>query len=300
MKLPGEAGGNWSERQTKARTYVPRTIAIPVRSIRGRQAGGPPPTTTTYLLYFRGEFLIHSPSLIPDHSSSSVRARAELFHSSCQLRELEANVEPVKLRGSSAAQGEGCTRERVLMCADCATATQPRAHVPVPVPVPDRTSPGETEREEHACARARARTILSPDSSRHRVHTRREPASARVFSAAFWLLTRNSLIELCSPPTRRKRVTRARARAPKIRAGHTSWTSQLGLPRIRETREIQPRYIRMLEFPSVSGFGPRAFLVSMIYNPWRLMKNVRGHLPWIYRERIGSGLKNQCFYSRLK
>lgn len=23
MKLPGEAGGNWSERQTKARTYGP-------------------------------------------------------------------------------------------------------------------------------------------------------------------------------------------------------------------------------------------------------------------------------------
>lgn len=166
MKLPGEAGGNWSERQTKARTYG---HGLQLYSARvGRQAAHLLPT-----LFSRR---ISDPFAIvnPDHSSSS--ARAGLFHSSCQLRELEANVEPVKLRGCSAAQGEGCTRERVLVCGlrDCETAKLRRnpAHpipIPIPVPVPgpvhvpmpDRISP----RREREKERDR---ILSSDFSRLR------------------------------------------------------------------------------------------------------------------------------------
>lgn len=144
MKLPGEAGGNWSERQTKARTYG-HGLQLYSAAV-GRRVG--------YLLPTLFSRRISDPFAIvnPGHSSSS--ARAELFHSSCQLRELQANVEPVKLRGSSAAQGEGCTRERVLVCRlYCTTATQPRAPVPnpipvlvlvpvvpIPIPVPDRIS----------------------------------------------------------------------------------------------------------------------------------------------------------------
>lgn len=146
MKLPGEAGGNWSERQTKARTYG-HGLQLHSAAV-GRRVGHLLPT-----LFSRR---ISDPFAIvnPGHSSSS--ARAELFHSSCQLRELEANVEPVKLRGSSAAQGEGCTRERVLVCRlrDCdatpRTVLNPvlvpvpvpvLVPVPVSIPVPDRISP---------------------------------------------------------------------------------------------------------------------------------------------------------------
>ena len=69
MKLPGEAGGNWSERQTKARTYGP-----------GLYTYTTPPTQLPTLFSRR----ISDPFAIvnPDHSSSS----AGLFHSSCQLR----------------------------------------------------------------------------------------------------------------------------------------------------------------------------------------------------------------------
>lgn len=119
MKLPGEAGGNWSERQTKARTYG-HGLQLHSAAV-GRRVGHLLPT-----LFSRR---ISDPFAIvnPGHSSSS--ARAELFHSSCQLRELEANVEPVKLRGSSAAQGEGCTRERVLVCRlrDCDATPRTRS-----------------------------------------------------------------------------------------------------------------------------------------------------------------------------
>ena len=86
MKLPGEAGGNWSERQTKARTYGSGLYTYTAR----RQPG--------YLLYFRGEFLIHSPSLIP---TTRPRPRGSFIRPANY--ELQANVEPVKLRGSSAA-----------------------------------------------------------------------------------------------------------------------------------------------------------------------------------------------------
>lgn len=104
MKLPGEAGGNWSERQTKARTYGPRTHSLYLYIPPHRQPG--------YLLYFRGEFLIHSPSLIP---TTRPRPRGSFIRPANY--ELEANVEPVKLRGSSAAWGEGCTRAPVSSCA---------------------------------------------------------------------------------------------------------------------------------------------------------------------------------------
>lgn len=66
----------------------------------------------------------------PNHSS----ARAWLFHSSCQLRKLEANVEPVKLRGSSAAQGEGYTRERVLLVCGMRDCDSTPRTFPVPLP----------------------------------------------------------------------------------------------------------------------------------------------------------------------
>jgi len=75
MKLPGEAGGNWSERQTKARTYG-HGLQLHSAAV-GRRVG--------YLLPTLFSRRISDPFAIvnPGHSSSS--ARAELFHSSCQL-----------------------------------------------------------------------------------------------------------------------------------------------------------------------------------------------------------------------
>lgn len=110
MKLPGEAGGNWSERQTKARTYGPPdsllyTYIYIYIYIPHRQPG--------YLLYFRGEFLIHSPSLIP---TTRPRPRGSFIRPANY--ELEANVEPVKLRSSSAALRRGLhASTRVSSCA---------------------------------------------------------------------------------------------------------------------------------------------------------------------------------------
>lgn len=194
MKLPGEAGGNWSERQTKARTYG-HGLQLHSAAV-GRRAGHLLPT-----LFSRR---ISDPFAIvnPGHSSSS--ARAELFHSSCQLRELEANVEPVKLRGSSAAQGEGCTRERVQTARLRRNPAHPNpipvlvlvlvplpvpvpVPVPVPIPVPDRTSP---KREGlNSLPGLLPFSYITRDIS--------APVCVQpAFSTAFWLLTRDSLIEL--------------------------------------------------------------------------------------------------------
>lgn len=136
------------ERTTNKGSYLrPRTTATLSRGGVGRRVG--------YLLPTLFSRRISDPFAIvnPGHSSSS--ARAELFHSSCQLRELEANVEPVKLRGSSAAQGEGCTRERVLVCRlrDCDATPRTRS-------------------QSHSRARARAR---SRSRSRSRSYSRTRP-----------------------------------------------------------------------------------------------------------------------------
>lgn len=97
-------------------------------------------------------------------------------------------------------------RESVSSCADCATATQPRAPVPnpipvlvpvpvpvpvlVPIPVPDHISPRRGTKFS-------SRTLLPFSCT-----TRDLSAPVCVqpaFSIAFWLLTRDSLIELvCS------------------------------------------------------------------------------------------------------
>ena len=128
MKLPGEAGGNWSERQTKARTYGPPdsllyTYIYIYIYIPHRQPG--------YLLYFRGEFLIHSPSLIP---TTRPRPRGSFIRPANY--ELEANVEPVKLRGSSAALRRGLhASTRVSSCACGLRRSTP------PPPSPGRPSP---------------------------------------------------------------------------------------------------------------------------------------------------------------
>lgn len=140
MKLPGEAGGNWSERQTKARTYG---HGLQLYSARvGRRP-------TYYLLYSRGEFLIHSPSLIPT-TRPRPRARGSFIrpanYESSRRMSNRLNCEAAPQPKARAA------RESVSSCADRATATQPRApdpdldpipvpvHVPILVPIPDRTS----------------------------------------------------------------------------------------------------------------------------------------------------------------
>lgn len=151
MKLPGEAGGNWSERQTKARTYG-HGLQLHSAAV-GRRVGHLLPT-----LFSRR---ISDPFAIvnPGHSSSSARAERELFHSSCQLRELQANVEPVKLRGSSAAQGEGCTRERVLVLVcrlrDCDATPRTRSR-------------SRSQSHSRARARARARSRAQPHLTEER------------------------------------------------------------------------------------------------------------------------------------
>lgn len=103
------------ERTTNKGSYL-RTPGLTLYTyIPHRQPG--------YLLYFRGEFLIHSPSLIP---TTRPRPRGSFIRPANY--ELEANVEPVKLRGSSAAWGEGCTRAPVSSCAcGLRRSTPPRA-----------------------------------------------------------------------------------------------------------------------------------------------------------------------------
>lgn len=123
MKLPGEAGGNWSERQTKARTYG-HGLQLHSAAV-GRRLG--------HLLYFRGEFLIHSPSLIPA-TRPRPRARGSFIrpanYESSRRMSNRLNCEaPPQPKARTA-------RESVSSCADCATATQPRAPVPNPIPVP--------------------------------------------------------------------------------------------------------------------------------------------------------------------
>lgn len=168
MKLPGEAGGNWSERQTKARTYG-HGLQLYSAAV-GRRVGHLLPT-----LFSRR---ISDPFAIvnPGHSSSS--ARAELFHSSCQLRELQANVEPVKLRGSSAAQGEGCTRDCVLVCRlrDCDATPRTRS-------------------QSYSRARARARSYSHTHRRREQLNSSPlRTCMCTVFSTAFSLI-RDLLIE---------------------------------------------------------------------------------------------------------
>jgi len=116
MKLPGEAGGNWSERQTKARTYG-HGLQLHSAAVGRRLA---------HLLYFRGEFLIHSPSLIPATRPRS-RARGSFIrpanYESSRRMSNRLNCEAPPQPKARAA------RESVSSCADCATATQPRAPV---------------------------------------------------------------------------------------------------------------------------------------------------------------------------
>lgn len=107
---------------------------------------------TYYLLYFHGEFLIHSPSLIPT-TRPRPRARSSFIrpanYESSRRMSNRLNCEAPPQPKARAA------RESVSSCADCATATQPRApipvlvpaRVPVPVPVRNRTSISESERE---------------------------------------------------------------------------------------------------------------------------------------------------------
>lgn len=224
MKLPGEAGGNWSERQTKARTYG-HGLQLHSAAV-GRRLGHLLPTLFSWRI--SDPFAIVNPG----HSFSS--ARAELFHSSCQLRELEANVEPVKLRGSSAAQGEGCTRERVLVCrlrdCDATPRTHSQSHslvlvpvpvpvlvpIPVPIPVPDHISP----RREGL----NSLPELLPFLLHNARSTRDMPVCVQpAFSTAFWLLTRDSLIKLVVDARNRTTLNRNGNLRPNfIREKHTN------------------------------------------------------------------------------
>lgn len=107
MKLPGEAGGNWSERQTKARTYG---HGLQLYSARvGRRP-------TYYLLYSRGEFLIHSPSLIPT-TRPRPRARGSFIrpanYESSRRMSNRLNCEAAPQPKARAA------RESVSSCAEC-------------------------------------------------------------------------------------------------------------------------------------------------------------------------------------